>query len=350
MNSLGLDAHSASFTLAVVNESGKVTRCLRRETSAQNLIDAVTAVVGHNRLVVEEGPLAQWIKGVVEPYVDELIVCDPRRNLWIAADDYADDQTSAMKLAQLLRGGYIKAIPHPDDQGAELRRAFFHYYDLNHQICRFKNKLKGTFRQVAVKTPGMSVYKVGQHEVWLSHLSDYPSLRRQAKCLFVIVDTLEEMKVDVRRQMVKGARRSDPTGYEILLSLPGAGPVIATGYLALIQTPARFSRKNKLWRYAGYGNANHSSDDVVDQDRPSKSGNRALKWVTPQHFQGAVVRRKVRGGKPNIFVRRYNALLSRGVGRKVARRHVCRSLLSVVRAIWLKGEPYKELPLKGANN
>lgn len=80
MNSLGLDAHGASFTLAVVNESGKVTRCLSRPTSAKNLIDAVMGVVGRNRLVVEESSLAQGVKTVLEPYVDELIVCDPCRN------------------------------------------------------------------------------------------------------------------------------------------------------------------------------------------------------------------------------------------------------------------------------
>ena len=347
MNSLGLDVHSASFTLAVVDESGKVSRRLSRPTSAKNLIDVVSGTVGPNRLVVEEGPLAQWVKSTLQPYVDELVVCDPCRNGWIAGDDYSDDRTSAVKLAQLLRGGYIKQISHPGDAGAELRRAFFHYYGLNQQICRFKNKLKGTFRQVAIKPLGTEIYRQDEHCAWLSHLSGYPALRRRAKNFFTLVDMLEEMKAKERQQMVKAARRTDPSGFDILLGVPGAGPVIASGYVAIIETPARFSRKNKLWRYAGFGNTFHSSDDVVYQERPSKSGNRVLKWVVTQHFQGAVIRRRVRGENPNFFCRRYETLLRRGLSKKVARRHVCRSLLAVIRAISAKGEPYQELSLKG---
>jgi hypothetical protein len=46
MNRIGLDAHSAGFTTAVVNETGKVTRCLRRPKSAEHLIEIVGGGAG----------------------------------------------------------------------------------------------------------------------------------------------------------------------------------------------------------------------------------------------------------------------------------------------------------------
>ena len=339
MNRIGLDAHSASFTMAVVNEAGKVTRCLSRPTSAENLIEVVGEVPGPKELVVEESAVAQWVKDTLEPYVDRLVVCDPRRNRWIAKDDFNDDRTSAIKLGQLLRGGYIKEVRHPDGRQAHLRRVFCHYADLNEQVVRFKNKLKATYRQAGIAVKGGGIYAQSRHGEWLNRLVDAPALRRQAEQLFVLIDTLEAMKEECLKAMVRQARKDK--GYALLLTIPGIGSVPACGYIALIATPHRFSRRNKLWRYAGMGNALHISDEVVYRDRPSKSGNRLLKWVATQYFMGAVERAR----KENVFTRRHERLLRSGLSKKMARRQVCRSLLSVVRAVWMKGEVYRETPL-----
>jgi len=339
MNRIGLDAHSASFTMAVVNEAGKVTRCLSRPTSASNLIELVSAVAGPKELVVEESTVAQWVKETLDPYVDRLVVCDPRRNRWIAKEEFNDDRTSAIKLAQLWRGGYIKPITHPSAEEAPLRQSFGHYADLNEQVRRFKNKLKATYRQAGVAVTGHRIYEEDSHAEWLARLDGSPALRRQAQHLFVLIDEIEQMKQECLKSLMRTARKDK--GYRRLLQMPGIGPVVACGYIALIGTPHRFSRKNKLWRYAGLANTLHVSDEKVYQDRPSPSGNRLLKWVVMQHFMGAVERTK----KPNVFKGRYERLCQRGLADKVARRHVCRSLLSVVRAVWMKGEPYRETPL-----
>ncbi len=60
MNTIGLDAHSASFTVAILNRHGKLSLCLRRPTSEEKLIEIVSTVKGPKRPVVEESHLAQW--------------------------------------------------------------------------------------------------------------------------------------------------------------------------------------------------------------------------------------------------------------------------------------------------
>jgi len=340
MNCIGLDAHSASFMMAVLNKNGKVTQCVSRPTSAENLIELVSAVPGPKELIVEESELAQWVKETLTPYVDRLVVCDPRRNRWIAKEDFNDDRRSAIKLAELWRGGYIKEVHHLEDQQAVLRRDFLHYGDLNEQVCRFKNKLKAVYRQAGIAVSGEGVYEQEKRVEWMKRLKELPCLGRQAQRLYVLIDTLEAMKEDGLKGMVRAARREK--GYGLLLGIPGVGPVVGCGYMALIGTPHRFSRKNKLWRYAGFGNTLHISDERVYADRPSKTGNRLLKWVVVQHFMGAVERTR----KENVFKRRYERLCREGHSTQVARRQVCRSLLSVVRAVWMKGEAYREAEVR----
>jgi transposase len=325
--------------MAILNARGKLMQCLNRDTSEESLIEEASKVTGKKHMVVEECHLAQWVHATLKPYVDELTVCDPKHNRWIAQDDFADDRTSAIKLAQLAQMGQLKPVYHPDDGMAQLRGLFLHYYDLTRQLTRFKNKLKACFRRVAVPTPGRGVYHPGQHQEWLEKLRDHPYLVTQAQHLFELVDRLQAIKAHTHREMVARAKRVP--AFDLLTQMPGIGPVVGTGYLAIVITPHRFARKNKLWRYAGLANQVHESDGVVYRRRPSRCGNRVLKWIVIQHFQGAV--RCPKG--LNRFQRQYQALLARGVGQRAARRVVCRTLLSVVRAVWMTGEPYQEMPL-----
>jgi len=336
MKNIGLDAHSTTFTTAVQTAAGKLATVTKRETTEENLIEVVHSVRGPKRLIVEESHLAQWIKVALEPYVDELIVCDPKHNRWISKDDFADDRSSAIKLAELARLGGLKPVYHPDEDMGALRSLFLHYRDLTEEQTRCKNKLKATFRRIGIRTSGRDIYRPESREQWVELLHQHPHLRLQAEHFFTLVETAGLMKDRTHQQMTRRSRKL--AVYPRLLAVPGVGPVVATGYLALIVTPHRFSGKHKLWRYAGLGNQQHMSDGRVYSDRPSRSGNRALKWVVMQHFQGAVQRAK----KPNRFRLQFQRLQARGLPEKDARRTVCRSLLSTVHAMWLSGEEYQE--------
>jgi len=340
MKTLALDAHAASFTLEVMTPQGQVAKRVSREMSAANLIAVVEAETGPKALVVEESHLAQWVKRTLSPYVDKLLICDPQRNAWIARDQFNDDQSSAHKLALLHRGGFLKEIRHPDEKGAYLRGLFQHYYDLNQQLTRFKCKLKAAFRQEAIPTPGQKIYDEEEHEKWLKQLRRQKHLHHTARQSFAIIDLLEGLKEQTYKAMVQCASRQKV--FELLQTLPGVGPVLATGYLAMIETPHRFSCKNKLWSYACLANRRLTSDEVVYAEHASRQGNRVLKWVVIEHYLHAVERPK----HTNRFQRQYRELRSKGLDDTAARRQVCRALLSTVRAMWIKEEAYREDPLK----
>jgi len=199
--------------------------------------------------------------------------------------------------------------------------------------------VKATYRSVGIKASGGAIYQAEHRKGWLEKLQNHPHLHQQANRLFGVLDAVEQMKQETFTEMVRRARKVLPA-YRLLKEIPGVGPVLATGYIAMLQTPHRFSKKNKLWRYAGLGNVLHKSDEAVYRQGPSKSGNRVLKWLDGQHFQGAVQR----GKKSNRFKRAYQQAIRRGLSRQAARRQICRCLLSVVRAIWMKEEPYSDGP------
>lgn len=339
MKSIGLDIHSATFTYAIVAEQGKIIQCLSRPTSSENLIKASAEIPGAKQLTVEECHLAQWVKDTLEPYVDKLIVCDPAHNGLIAEGQHVNDIVSAERLARLLHGGYLKEIRHPDSSAAEFRRLFLHYYDLTQQITAYKNKLRAVYRQEAISTNVRGFYTEAVQEKLRQELTDTYGLLHEATQFDDMVRMMEHMKDETFGKMVKRARRHPC--YKLLDGIPGAGPVITVGYLALLETPHRFAKRNKLWSYAGFANVSHKSDGVVYRHQASHGGNRALKWVVIEHFNAAVILSK----KSNRFKRQYEALRAKGLDETACRRQVCRSILSVVRAVWMKGEPYRDDPL-----
>ena len=77
----------------------------RCATTIPALIEEVDRVPRPRAVVLEEGPLADWIARGLGGHADDVAVCDPRRNHLIAKDSDKDDPIDVEKLARLYRGG-----------------------------------------------------------------------------------------------------------------------------------------------------------------------------------------------------------------------------------------------------
>jgi hypothetical protein len=63
------------------------------------------------------------------------------------------------KLAELLRGGFYRAVYHPgDEEMANLKIAVQHYDQMTRTTTRLQNQIKARFRQQGIMTAGKGVY------------------------------------------------------------------------------------------------------------------------------------------------------------------------------------------------
>jgi len=106
---IGMDTHCQFCEIAAVNTRGDVVERDRCVTCIPALLEVIERVPRPRQLVIEEGPLAGWLWRHLHQAVDRMVVSEPRRNRLIALDGDKDDDLDAEKLAQLLRGGYVKA-------------------------------------------------------------------------------------------------------------------------------------------------------------------------------------------------------------------------------------------------
>ena len=113
---IALDVHSTFCEGGYIDDTGREKAAWHEPTEIPELIKAIETVPRPRKLVIEEGPLADWLYRNLSPRVDEMIVCDPHRNALISKDGDKSDALDWRKLASLYRGGFVKAVCWPTRQ------------------------------------------------------------------------------------------------------------------------------------------------------------------------------------------------------------------------------------------
>ena len=130
------------------------------------------------KIVFEEGELANWIYQGTYQHFEEVIICDPMENKQIYQSQKKTDKIDALKLAQLLRGKFIKPVHHTKDQNrVNFKQLVYAYHDMTKQVTRTKNKIKAHYRKQAVIIKTTSVYHPNKRNEFLQQ-SPFPPLHQ----------------------------------------------------------------------------------------------------------------------------------------------------------------------------
>jgi hypothetical protein len=96
---------------------------------------------------------AAWLHDLLQPYVAEALVCDPRKNALLKAGN-KNDRIDARKLADLLRTGLLSAVYHGENGIRTLKELARSYLALTRDATRVMNRLKAFYRSWAIRTQG----------------------------------------------------------------------------------------------------------------------------------------------------------------------------------------------------
>ena len=338
---IALDTHKDFCDMAVASPTGKVVKRDRCPTNIPSLVEMISQVRRPRILTFEEGGMAGWLARNLRPYVDQLIVCDPRRNAYIAKDGDKDDPIDAEKLAQLLRGGFLKAVHQVDDMDRTvLKQHVALYHHRVRERVRQGHQLTSLLRRHGVFTridelkapeerrrcwrlmPPRAVMVRGLEKIW----ENYEMLCRHE----------EELELD----LVRLARREEPV--RRFTALPGIMWIRAVTFYVYIDTPHRFQTKESLWKYCGIGLEKRHSGKGPMQLRVTKSGNRHLKSV----LMGAAVSAATQ--RDNPFADKYQYWTQEEKQHPLtACRNVARTFASTLWGMWKNGSEYDPELIRG---
>jgi transposase len=306
-----MDTHCTSSEVAVVNQAGRLKLKQGYPTTIPALVQVIEAVPRPRVVTFEEGPLADWLLRNLAGHADQVIVCDPRRNRLIAAEGDKDDPIDAEKLAQLARGGYLKAVHHPQTlEQAIFKQHVALYCDGVRQRVRVANQVIAFLRQRGIFVRRRAFAAAADRPALLERLPDSVLLREDLKLLWQHYDQADRRLAQLRRRLVREARR-----HEVIrrwVEVPGIHWVRAAILYVYLDTPWRFRTKTQLWKYVGVGLERRGSGNGPRRLRLCRLVNGRLKCVA----LGAALS-AVRQGK-NPFAGQYRRWSKQGCSPTIA--------------------------------
>jgi transposase len=346
---VGMDVHSATIVMVVLNGAGKQVMESIIETSAESVRSFFKQprLRGEVYATFEEGNQAAWLYDVVRPLVSNVVVCDPRHNKLLQAGNKSD-RVDARKLAQLLRNGSLHAVYH-GNKGVRTLKEFVRNYDsLVSDATRVMNRLKAIYRGRAIACRGSEVYRDDRRLKWLNKLSE-PGARRRASSLYAQLAELNRLRREAKQEMLKEARRHP--AYKLLLSMPWLGPISVAQILAVVGTPFRFRSKRQFWTYVGLAVVTKTSAEYVMVDGLVR---RSLRPVTTRglnrnhnHLLKRVFKQAARSAcADGPFNAAFEARLAQGMDPSLARLTIARKLAATTLAIWKRGEQFSPERMK----
>jgi Transposase len=126
----------------------------------------------------EEGTWAAWLYDLLKPHVQQVLVCDPRRNA-LLKEGNKSDKVDAHKL-DLLRTGMLRPVYHGEHGLGTLRELGRSYQTISQDLNRVMNRIKALYRSWSIPCAGTQAYATRYREEWLhkiEHAGGAPASR-----------------------------------------------------------------------------------------------------------------------------------------------------------------------------
>jgi len=337
----GIDAGSSNCHVAMMNEAGKFEVDVDIPTSELQLTAFLESLQKNGeklKVHLEAAELAQWIRGLImeRTNIEDVVVSDPKRMAWIAKDPHKNDSVDARKLAELLRLGMTHPVYYTDDKKmSSFKRQVQHQKSLSDEVTRIKNKIKASLRRTGIIIKSSGAYSKRRRPEILRSIEEQ-SYRESVEDLYELLDETENLCRKAEKRLAKMAENWPIIEY--FMEVPGVGIILASRFVAYVQTPWRFATKEKLWSYGKLGLTDRSSDGKqLSGPRLDHNGNGVLKDLSRKVFESATKK-----NCNNAFKRSYDRYLKTTKNEMHARLTVQRKVLTVLWTMWRKNERYDD--------
>jgi transposase len=336
---IAMDTHSQTTEICVKTRANGPGRKWSVKTGIPAIVEVIEQVKGPKELVIEEGPLADWLLRNLKGHVDQAQACNPRRNALIAKEGDKDDPIDANKLADLYLGGFTRPVHHAQSAARQAaRQAVGLYHERVRHRVRCANKVMALLKRQGIMAKEKDFQKKKQREALLAGwLAGEPWQRQYAGHVELLWKCYDEACVEekqMHREIVRLAKSE-----EVVVrweAVPGIGWIRGMTLLAYLDTPWRFGCKQALWKYLGIGLVREKSGESAEYVHVSRSCNRLLKSTLLGAAETVLMQKR------GEYYRRYERWRESGLSFKNARRNVARDIASTVWAMWKTGRNYDE--------
>src|SRR5919198_3462766 len=271
---VGMDLHKKYLQVAIVDDKGKVVENSKINNDLSEVDKFFKNVDNDAKVVMESSCVWYNIYEYLskEKHLD-VVLSNPIKTKAIASAKIKTDKLDALKLADLLRGGYIAKCYVPDRRIMDLRELVRHRLALVRIRTRMKNKIHGIMLMKGVRiTDDVHPFSHMYIEK-LKGMNDY-----RINGYLRIIESLDSAINDVSRKIRLYVKENDIA--RLLMTIPGIGYYSALLIVSEIGDTSRFPDSYHLCSYAGLVPSTHSSGGITHYGSSiTKTGSKHLRWI-----------------------------------------------------------------------
>jgi transposase len=329
---VGIDAHSKTSWITVMDEKGKILKREQISTSRKNVRRSLGRYRQPVKAVVEAsrswGPIYDWLDEVS----DDVLLAHPAKVRAIAEARIKTDKIDSETLAHLLRADLIPQAYAPSKDVRAKKRVLRQRMFFVRVRTMLKNRIKALLSQHSVETPQVSDLYGKKGLKWLNALElpepDGKLLKEDLGLLLVLnerIATTENLIAELS---------ADDDAVDWLLSLPGIGKFLSVLIRYEVDNIKRFSSAKKFTGYTGLVPSTYASGERMVHGRLTKRGNKWLRWAFIEAVTPAI--------RKSSMLRRYYDKIKSRRGCKDARVATARKLAELVWTVWTEQRMFTE--------
>lgn len=271
MRIIGMDIHRVAAEVVVLHE-GRFTKLGRIPMLRESLEAFAAKELTHDdHVVIEATGNASSVVALLEPFVDRVIVANPKQVRMIAHAKIKTDAIDAAVLAKLYATGFLPEVWTPDQKTLALRRQVARRTQFVRQRARLKNLIQSILHAYLIPPcPHVNLTGISGRK-WLGRQilpeDERIAMERHLAQIDQIEESLKLVDADIARYALQDAF------IQRLMTLPGVDVTVASGVAAAIGDIRRFATPQKLVAYLGLNpSVRQSGEGPAYHGRITKQG------------------------------------------------------------------------------
>ena len=337
MKYCGIDLASKSSSICVLNDDGKILRERDVFTDKDGFRQGLSRYKGL-KCVIEASPLAEWVAQTLEALGHQVVVIDPRKAKGLIKTKKKTDKLDARNLAQICRTGWYTEV-HRKSFDARLLRTWMKARQGLVEACTMHiNRIRGLLRANGIRLGhiprGQFIERV------------HKRIEKECPEFWPVIEPLLESWQLSRRSADEMGKKIEElakvhSAYEILIQVPGVGPLTTAAYLCTIDDPHRFSSHEQVAHYIGLAPSVNQSGEVDLKGHITHEGDSMLRHLLVE--SATVILGRV---QKDFALKRWALRIMEKKGMGKARVALARKLAALLHLLWVRNEAFKPFPAR----